>query len=254
MKNQTYYKTIDPRSLSPLIAKSLIKEVLFLVQKELDKPIKEISVLDVGSGYGGYAFEIEKQVKKVVGVEPFFPAYQKAIEQKRKIHSKIEFFNLPIENFKTRQKFDLVICLTTIEHMPEARKSFMQIFKLMRRGALIYLTAPNRLWPYEQHYRLPFLSWLPLSLANLYVRFTGRGKSYEDSAYSKTYFGMKKFFAQFPCECKFILPQDLDSPYLGCGVKGGFYDKSKKLGIWLIKTCPIFWIFSKGFILLIRKK
>ena len=83
---------------------------------------------------------------------------------------------------------------------------------------------------------------------------TRKGKSYEDSAYSKTYFGMKYFFNQFSCEYKFILPQNKNSLYLGCGAGGGMYNVIKNLGISLIVRFPFFWIFSKGFIMLIKKK
>ena len=62
--SQTYYKTSDPRVLSPSIVKSAVKEILFLAQKELDRTIGELAVLDIGSGYGEYSFEIEKYVKK----------------------------------------------------------------------------------------------------------------------------------------------------------------------------------------------
>lgn len=252
--SQTYYKTSDPRVLSPSIVKSAVKEILFLAQKELDRTIRELAVLDIGSGYGEYSFEIEKYVKKVVGVEPFLPVYKKAISKKKKIHSKVSFYNLPVEEFKSRQMFDLVVSLTTIEHMPEANESFLHIFELMRKGAVIYLTAPNKLWPFEHHYRLLFLSWLPSGLADYYVRITGRGKSYRDSAYSKTYFGMRKFFDQFQCDYKFILPQDANASYLGCGTEKGVYRIIKSLGIYLISKFPFFWIFSKGFIMLIRKR
>lgn len=252
--DQTYYKTIDPRSLSSSVVKSVVREILFVSQKELNKPTTELSVLDVGLGNGRYSFEIEKYVNRVTGVEPFFNACKQAIDKKREIHSKVNIFHLPIEKFRTRERYDLVISLTTIEHMPKARESFLQIFKLMRKGAIIYLTAPNKLWPFEYHYKLPFLSWLPLNLANYYVRIFGRGKSYEDSAYSKTYFGMKNFFDQFPCEYKFILPYDKDSLYLGCGAGGKIYKLIKNLGIFLIAKFPFFWIFSKGFIIIVKKK
>lgn len=239
---------------SPLVASSVVKEILYWAKKELGIPTKQLTVLDIGSGYGKYSFELEKYVKKVVGVEPFSQVYKKAMNKKEEINSKVNFYNLPIEKYKTKQKYDLVVSLTTLEHMPRAKESFLQVFKLMKRGAVIYLTAPNKLWPYEHHYELWFLSWLPLPLANYYVKITGRGKSYEDSAYSKTYFGMKKFFDQFSCEYKFILPKDSNAAYLGCGTQGQVQKIITYLGIYLISKFPFFWIFSKGFIMLIIKK
>lgn len=252
--NQEYFKTIDPSALSPHVVKAAIKEITNIALQESGKPLKEVSVLDVGSGNGRYSFEIEQYVKKVTSIEPFKDAFQEAVEQKKRIRSKVKIYNVPIEKFKTREKYDLVLSLTTIEHMPKAKESFAQIFKLMKKGGVLYLTAPNRLWPYEHHYQLLFLSWLPLRLADFYVKITGKGESYEDSSYSKTYFGMKSFFNQFSCQYKFVLPCDKNSLYVGCGSSGSTYKLIKHLGFNLIRRFSFFWIFSKGFIMVIRKK
>lgn len=253
MINQEYYKTSDPRSSSSLVVKSIVKEILLVAKKELNKPLRKLSVLDVGSGNGRYSFELEKYVGRITAVEPFFEAYKEAINRKKKSHSKINILNIPVEKLQTKKRYDLVISLTTIEHMPKASESFAQIIKLMRKGAIIYLTAPNKLWPYDHHYGLLFLPWLPLNLANLYVRIAGRGFSYEDSAYSKTYFGMKRFFNQFPCRYSFILPNDHEAFYIGCGTGSKVYKIIKNVGINLIAKFPFFWIVSKGFIMVITK-
>jgi hypothetical protein len=137
--------------------------------------------------------------------------------------------------------------------MPNAEKSFKKILELLSGEGIIYLTAPNKLWPYEHHYNLYFLSWLPLPVANFYVRLFRRGKSYEDSAYSRTYFGMKKLFDHLPCAYDFILPQNPGSSYFGCGKKSGSYRSLKNIGIFLIEKLPFFWILSKGFILVVRR-
>lgn len=252
--NQEYFKTIDPSAFSPPVVKAAIEEITNIALQELGKPLKEVSVLDVGSGNGRYSFEIERYVKKVTSIEPYIDAFMEAMDKKKRIRSKVKIHNVPIERFKTREKYDLVLSLTTIEHMPKAKESFAQIFKLMKKGGVLYLTAPNRLWPYEHHYELPFLSWLPLRLANFYVKITGKGKSYEDSSYSKTYFGMKSFFNQFSCEYKFVLPYNQNSLYVGCGAGGITYSLIKNLGFNLIRRFHFFWMFSKGFIMVIRKK
>lgn len=251
---QLYYKSRSPRSISRQVVKSTIQEILSIAETKINKPLKELTVLDVGSGTGDYSFELEKYVLKVVGVEPYKSVYLEAIQRKIRLSSKVIFRNQAIEDFKTKERFDLVISLTTIEHMPNAQKSFERIFGLMRKGGIIYLTAPNKWWPFEHHYRLPFLSWLPLPLANLYVKFMGRGKSYKDSAYAKSYFGMRKFFDKFPCEYEFVLPTNPNSPYIGCGETSKTYHFLKNLGIWAIKKYPAFWAFSKGFIMVLKKR
>lgn len=241
------------KNLPKAVVKSTIDEILVWAKEMLAKPTSELLVLDVGAGTGEYSFELEKCVKKVVAVEPFKDAYIAAVRKKKKLSSKVLLYNSLIEDFDYPEKFDLVASLTTFEHMAKQEKSFMRIFSLMKKEGIIYLTAPNRLWPFEYHYRLPFLSWLPLPLSNLYLRLTKRGISYENSAYSRTYFGMRKFFDKFSCRYEFVLPKDLGVAYLGCGEGGGLYHFLKRVGIRLIKNFPFFWAFSKGFIIIIKK-
>lgn len=251
---QRYYRYRTWKAVPKPIVNSVVDEILKIARLELKKPLKQLVVLDVGCGSGAYSFALERYVKRVVGVEPYKPMYDRAVRNKRRFRSNVSFLNKPIESCLLDEKFDLVISLTTIEHMPNAEESFKKIFSLMRNGGIIYLTAPNKLWPIESHYKLPFLSWLPLPLANFYVKMIGVAESYEDCSYSKTYFGMKRFFSKFPCEYRFILPRNEHSAYLGCGSRSFSYSLIKKLGFFLIKKSPFFWMFSKGFIILIRKK
>lgn len=249
--DQEYYLNRKPGTKSYRVISSTIEAVLEIAQEQLGKPRAKLIVLDVGCGSGEYSFEIAKQVKMVVGIEPYKAAYQKAQENKNK-QNNLKFVNCLIEDYTSKVKFDLVLSLATIEHMPNACKSFKNIFSLMKPGGLIYLTAPNRWWPLESHYHLPFLSLLPLPLANFYLKVTNRGYSYQSSSYSKSYFGLKKFFDKFDCSYKFLLPNP-DSPYLGCGQDGRLSYQIRGLGIWLIKQIPLMWVFSKGFIMVIKK-
>jgi|SRR3989344_406570 len=148
--------------------KATIDEILNLAEERLDKDRKDLVVLDVGSGHGIYANYLAKKVKKVIGVEPYLNAYKVSLKFQKK--NKLSFFNLPIEKLYTKEKFDVVVCLTVLEHMPDQKESLKKIYLLMKNNSIMYLTAPNKLWPIENHYGLPFLSWLPLSIANHYLK------------------------------------------------------------------------------------
>lgn len=251
---QSYVPSNFYDNLSPKVTESVIQNILNVVKEKGIKDAKELKVLDVGSGDGNFSFAIEKYVNKVVAVEPDEKQYKMSIEKKKKKRSMVVIHNTLIDNFSTKDKFDLVLCLTVLEHMPTAKVSFNKIFKLMNKGSLIYLTVPNKLWPYEYHYNLLFLSWLPLSLANLYVRVFNRGKSFLDSAYAPTYFGIKRFFDKYPCRYEF-LPPDESAAYLGWGLATSkWYSIMQKFGIRLLHIHPFFWFFSKTFIMVITKK
>lgn len=251
---QSYVPSNFYDNLSPKVTESVIQNILNVVKEKGIKDAKELKVLDVGSGDGNFSFAIEKYVKKVVAVEPDEMQYKMGIEKKEKKKSKVAMHKTLIEKFSTNERFDLVFCLTVLEHMPNASNSFDHIFKLMNKGSLIYLTVPNKLWPYEYHYNLLFLSWLPLPLANLYVRIFRRGESFTDSAYAPTYFGIKSFFNKYPCKYEFV-PPDESAAYLGWGMPTPkWYLIIQNLGIRLLHINPFFWFFSKAFIMVITKK
>lgn len=250
--NQKYQES-DSEPYPQAVISSLIKEILSIAEKKLNKKPGEMSILDVGSGRGEYSREFAKYVKKVVGVEPYLKAYSYSIKNN---HAKnVSHYNILIEEFKENEKFDVAVSLTTLEHMPEAEKSLNQIYELMKDNSVLYLTAPNKLWPYDNHYRLPFLTWLPLPIANLYMKIMKRGNSYQDCSYSRTYFGLIALLKKFDWNFEFLLP-DPKAAYLGCRRSPSLfpYETIKNFGIALIKRMPIFWIFSKGFIVVAHKK
>jgi 2-polyprenyl-3-methyl-5-hydroxy-6-metoxy-1,4-benzoquinol methylase len=74
--------------------------------------------------------------------------------------------------------FDIAICSQVYEHMPDARRMMQEVFRVLRPGGVCYFAATNRLCLIEQHYRLPFLSIIPVPLAHWYLRLLRRGRHY----------------------------------------------------------------------------
>lgn len=238
---------------SPKAIRATIDQVLETAEEKLHKKRQDMIVLDVGSGHGLYSNYLAKNVRKVIGVEPYLSAYKASLKFQRQ--GKVIMYNVLVEDLKVKEKFDVVVCLTVLEHMPDQEKSLQKIYSLMKKESIMYLTVPNKLWPIENHYGLPFLSWLPLPLANFYMSIMGRGKSYKDSSYSKTYFGLRNLLKKYDWTFNFFLPHP-NAFYLGCGYKDLPYlhKHIKNFGIALIRRMPIFWVFSKGFIVYAHKK
>jgi ubiquinone/menaquinone biosynthesis C-methylase UbiE len=82
------------------------------------------------------------------------------------------------------------------EHVPDADQLLKEIRRILVPGGVCYFGATNRLKVIETHYgRLPFLSYLPKPLANLYLRILGRGHRYYENLY--TYWTLKKMCREF---------------------------------------------------------
>ena len=127
---------------------------------------------DVGSGNGLLKRELERLTgRKVFGfeVDPAMP-----IERSRTCIA--DGGRLPVPD----GTFDLLLLNHVYEHVADPRALFREMARILTPGGHAYVTAGNKWAIVEPHYRLPFLSWLPGQIADLYLRWTRRGESYRD--------------------------------------------------------------------------
>lgn len=80
--------------------------------------------------------------------------------------------------------FDVVICNHVYEHTDDAKQLLREINRVLKTDGVCYFAGPNKFELIEPHYRLPFLSWLPRSLADRYMRISGKGSCYPEKPYS----------------------------------------------------------------------
>lgn len=76
--------------------------------------------------------------------------------------------------------FDIVTSIEVIEHVKDPLKMLGEIRRVLKHDGILHITTANKWWPIEPHFKLPFLSYLPPRLSDLYVRLSGRGDSYLD--------------------------------------------------------------------------
>jgi hypothetical protein len=69
------------------------------------------------------------------------------------------------------KSFDLVFSNAVIEHIPGRQKEFAD--EVTRVGKSWFVTTPNYWYPFETHYHLPFVQFLPRPLQREYNRVLG---------------------------------------------------------------------------------
>ena len=137
-------------------------------------PLNSLKLLDIGSSTGIMTYEYSKIFDTTVGIDIDENAV--AFAKKNYDTEKIDFICTPIEELKHENNFyDVITCSHIYEHVPDANKLMSEIYRLLKPGGVCFFAAGNRFKVIEGHYRLPFLSFFPKRISNLYLKITGKG-------------------------------------------------------------------------------
>ena len=90
---------------------------------------------------------------------------------------------------------DVIVCNHIYEHMPEADQMMDEVYRVLKEEGFCYFSAGNKYMVIEGHYGLPFLSWVPKSVAHLYLKMTGKGSMYYEEHLSLR--GLRKLVHKF---------------------------------------------------------
>jgi len=155
---------------------------------------KNWKVLDIGCSSGMVDFFLADNFNSILGID-IDPA---AIElAKSNYHSKnIDYRLGNIDNISITEKFDLIICNSVLEHVPDQDILLKNIKSLLKPSGICFLSVPNKYTvSREPHYDLYFLSWFPRKMSNYYIRLLRKGSFYYETPPS--YFRLKKLCKNF---------------------------------------------------------
>ena len=233
----------DMRRARGPLAKRFAEQILATTTPYRVLADRQLKILDVGSGYGHTALALAARVKEVVGIETseFFHTRAEQLRAQFSVEN-IEFRHQNVLDLEDRATYDVVVLDNVLEHIRDQPTAIRRILEAMVPGGVMYLLTPNRLWPIEVHYRLPFLSYLPIGLANRYLHLTGRGKDFSDSSYAPSYWSLKRLLTNQPqLEFHFVLPANLSD------IMGGS-SWHYRLGAQIIRRINFTWAISKSFL------
>lgn len=208
------------------------------------KELKKLTLLDVGASTGIIDNELAIHFKKVTGIDIDKDAIKYANTKFKKENLEYKVDDAINLSFK-ENSFDVVVCAQVYEHVPDAQKLIDEIYRVLKPSGVCYFAALNKLWPWEPHYNLPFLSWLPKNIGNIYVKVFGKAQRYHETL--KTYWGLKTLTNKF-------IVIEYTSKILKNTKKFGYYNLSKfplNIIAWFISPISIymaptfFWLLVK---------
>jgi len=148
------------------------EKILRILREELPD-VRSCSLLDIGCSQGQITGRVAKEFQFVVGIDQ---DWEPETAGKGFHFVQADGCKLPIRS----SRLDVVLLNHVLEHVPSSEELLEEAWRVLKPHGLIYLACPNRYSLIEPHYRLPFLSWFPRRLADLYVRLAGRGSRYMD--------------------------------------------------------------------------
>ena len=136
-------------------------------------------VLDMSSGCGTFVLHGLRTGRDVWGIEPE--------DWKREyFQRKLALLGMPPEtsmrvskSFGERlpfgdETFDVATSYQTIEHVTDVAECINELLRVVKRGGVVHLSAPDYNSFFEPHYRVPFLPTMNKALAGAYLSLLGR--------------------------------------------------------------------------------
>jgi len=105
--------------------------------------VKNKTVLDIACGEGYGSFMISTQAKNVYGVDVDLDTIQNAQIKYQNDNLKFQIgdiMNLTFEN----NKFDVIICFETIEHVVDYEKSLSELKRVLKKDGILIMSTPNK--------------------------------------------------------------------------------------------------------------
>lgn len=234
-KYQLNYATGRPQMYDRKSRGQKATRIIKTLEDLFGKKLKNLTLLDLGSSTGIMDNVLAGTFKQVVGIDIDKEAIKFAKKNFKEKNLAFKVDDAMKLSFPDNS-FNVVVCAHTYEHVPDQKKLFSEIYRVLRPGGVCYLAAQNRLFPWEPHYNLPFLSWLPKRLVPNY---------YETS---RTYWGLKDLVKRF-----YVL--DYTPKILRAPQKYGYDDSLKPPISYLVSLLsPAAKFFAPTFFWLLVKK
>src|SRR3990172_2421504 len=135
-----------------------------------DDDLQQKTCVDIGCGNGEISFNLAGVFKSVIGIE---------LETRRiLVNHNLTYQNNHLQFMVadgsilpfSSGSVDFVVCAQVYEHAKDQKGLINEIWRVLKPNGYCFLSGPNKFAILEEHYFLPFLSWLPSKLANSYLK------------------------------------------------------------------------------------
>ena len=162
---------------------------------EKAKPTGAEMIMDLGMGPSSYLPNFFPHQQRIIGVDILFNSVRIAKGKGLKV-VQADATRLP---FKSRS-VDVVFSNSLIEHISESAQKDLacEILRVFKRG--FFIQTPEKKFPIEPHWRIPFIQFLSHSLAKFIWRFVPKSlKWYPSQEFERiSYVSSSRLKSLFP--------------------------------------------------------
>ena len=108
------------------------------------KPLKGISILDIGCGGGLLSEPMARLGAKVTGIDPIKRNIEIAKHHLKKSKLNIKYYNLSPEKFKPKIKYDVILNMEIVEHVENVDFFINQSTKFLKKSGIMFIATLNK--------------------------------------------------------------------------------------------------------------
>jgi len=223
-----------------------VDKILYLLKTYIDKDFILNNCLDLGCSSGIFSRELAPLFSRMVGIDYDQVGINLTSRELRGIilYIRGDAMRLPFPN----EIFNVILCTQVYEHVPDDLTLFSEMERILKPGGVVFFSGPNKLFPVEPHYYLPFLHWLPEKAADAYLRLLRKGDHFYER--SRTPRNLRRVLQHFDIRDVSIPVVRLYAGKQKPGWKKTAYNLFSHLPLWLwkplIPLLPNFnWILFK---------
>jgi 2-polyprenyl-3-methyl-5-hydroxy-6-metoxy-1,4-benzoquinol methylase len=178
LEYQPDYSKINPNAVFDAASRRRkAGTILAVLRHHFARPCDQLALLDIGCASGIIADYLAPHFLHVTGIDIDEGALRFAESRFHRPNLSFHLKDCLYLDFAPNS-FDAIICAHVYEHVPDAKRLLAEIDRVLKPGGVCYFAAGNRLAVREPHYGLPFLSWLPQTVADAYLRLFRKGRRY----------------------------------------------------------------------------
>jgi 2-polyprenyl-3-methyl-5-hydroxy-6-metoxy-1,4-benzoquinol methylase len=120
--------------------------------KKIIKKISPKTILDFGCGDGKLIYELKNQDTELTGID----LSKKAISFAKIFSPKEKFIAEDINNYKPKEKFNMIISIETLEHIPpdQLKNIIKNLNRLVKENGYLIITVPSKnVRLFKKHYQ-----------------------------------------------------------------------------------------------------